>query len=288
MRKKSNSFYPTTEIEQKYWDQGLSCVGIDEVGRGCLAGPVVVAAVILPQSLLERERDVIATKSLERERVERATREHGDASVSNTLLGAGEKVSGSNLYATKSNEQFWNEVKDSKQLTPIQREKLAAKIQTHAKTQVAWCTSEEIDSHNILKASMIAMRRALTSFQKDAQVLLVDGHLSPLDPRFDLDVPLHPRFTLDVPLHPRFTLEKEPQVFFPYVLPIVKGDSRVLSIAAASIVAKVYRDQWMKELDQTFPVYGFKSHKGYPTTAHRKALQEHGPSPIHRMSFTLL
>src|SRR5262249_34553263 len=159
------------------------------------------------------------------------------------------------------------ELNDSKLLTPRARERLAGLVTAHAEVQIAWCTVEEIDRFNILHASMIAMRRALGGFQGLAQAVLVDGHLDPFDPRFHCAPGLAAR------------------VGFTRVEMLVKGDQRSLSIAAASVVAKVYRDRWMSELARLVPGYGFELHKGYSTPAHYAAIERLGPCALHRLSF---
>ncbi|MDD6099564.1 MAG: ribonuclease HII [Parabacteroides sp.] len=178
--------------------------GCDEAGRGCLAGPVFAAAVILP-------------------------------------------------------ETFQNELlNDSKQLTEKRRYALRPIIEQEA---LAWAVGivmpEEIDRINILKASFLAMHRAVDQLKVRPQHLLIDGN----------------RFT-PYPEVPHTT--------------IVKGDGTYMSIAAASILAKTYRDDYMNQLDEQFPVYHWKENKGYPTKAHREAIRQFGITPHHRKSFTLL
>jgi ribonuclease HII len=177
----------------------LTC-GVDEAGRGPLAGPVYAAAVILDPA---------------------------------------RPVAG---------------LADSKTLTPRQRETLALEVRLRA---VAWAVAsasvEEIDTLNILQASLLAMRRAVEQLAVTPQLVLVDG--------------LH---------RPRLTIP---------VRAIVRGDATVAEIAAASILAKVARDTEMLALHQQHPQYGFDRHKGYPTSAHLAALREHGASAVHRRSF---
>ena len=177
----------------------LTC-GVDEAGRGPLAGPVYAAAVILDPA---------------------------------------RPVAG---------------LADSKTLTPRQRETLALEVRLRA---VAWAVAsasvEEIDTLNILQASLLAMRRAVEQLAVTPQQVLVDG--------------LH---------RPRLTIP---------VRAIVRGDATVAEIAAASIIAKVARDTEMLELHQQHPQYGFDRHKGYPTSAHLAALRKHGVSAVHRRSF---
>lgn len=178
--------------------------GCDEAGRGCLAGPVYAAAVILPPTF------------------------HND------LLN------------------------DSKQLTEKQRYALRPIIEQEA---IAWAIGivdqTEIDRINILKASILAMHRAIDQLKTRPEALLIDGN--------------------------RFS----PYQNLPHTT-IVKGDGKMMSIAAASILAKTYRDDFMKKIDEEFPVYHWAVNKGYPTRDHRAAIAAHGISPYHRKSFRLL
>lgn len=189
---------------QQYLIAGRIEAGCDEAGRGCLAGPVTAAAVILPPDF------------------------HNDL------------------------------INDSKQLTERQRERLRPVIEREA---VAWAVAmvspAEIDRINILRASIMAMHRALDSLDVRPEAILVDGN----------------RF---LPYHgiPHTT--------------IVKGDSKMLSIAAASILAKTHRDELMRRLDEEFPQYGWAANKGYPTRDHREAIARHGVTPHHRRTFQLL
>lgn len=178
--------------------------GLDEAGRGCLAGPVVAAAVILPLD------DGTLTR--------------------------------------------FQGVRDSKQLTGQARERLYHVILQHAlAVSVGIGSVELIDECNILQATKYAMRSALAQLSTPPQALLLDALL------------LH-----DIPLPQRS---------------IIKGDTHCLSIAAASILAKVTRDRYMLQLHEQYPAYGFNQHKGYGTAAHLAALRTHGISPIHRKSF---
>lgn len=188
-------------FEREAYRRGFALVaGIDEVGRGPLAGPVVAAAVILP-------RDV-------------------------ELPG----------------------VKDSKHLRAAQREACREEILTHAVSVGIGCTEPaEIDRVNILQATFKAMMLAVEGLEVQPDFLLIDGP-----------------YTL--PLH-------IPQKGIP------RGDQRSLSIAAASIVAKVHRDQLMCEYHALYPAYGFARNKGYGTALHLEALRRHGPCPLHRLSF---
>jgi ribonuclease HII len=200
---------PTLIEEMALLEQGYCFVaGLDEAGRGCLAGPVVAAAVILPL-------------------------QDDPANVMERFAG----------------------VNDSKQLTLAARERLYDVIMQHA---VAACVGigpvEVIDERNILQATKYAMRLALKQLSPSPQALLLDAIRLP-----------------DIALPQRS---------------IIKGDARCLSIAAASIIAKVTRDRLMVQLHQEYPDYGFNQHKGYGTEAHLAALHQHGVTPQHRRSFS--
>ena len=199
---------PDLTFELALWQAGLSAVaGIDEAGRGALAGPVSAAAVVLSP----------------------------DQSMMCYLKG----------------------VRDSKQLTPKQREIARGKILHHAAAWgVGFASSEEIDQIGILPATRLAAWRALQALSIPPDHLLLDYLFLP-----------------DIPT---------PQTA------LVKGDCRSLSIAAASILAKTARDALLRELDLTFPGYGFAAHKGYGTRAHRDALTRLGVSRVHRRSIDLL
>lgn len=187
-----------------YYKENVVEAGCDEAGRGCLAGPVFAAAVVLP------------------------------ADFQNELLN------------------------DSKQLTERQRYSLRPIIEEQA---IAWAvgivSAQEIDKINILNASFLAMHRALDQLTVRPEHLIIDGN--------------------------RF----KPYDNLPYQC-IVKGDGKYMSIAAASILAKTYRDDYMNSIAQDYPMYQWTKNKGYPTKAHRAAIKEFGPCEHHRMSFTLL
>ena len=189
---------------QQYLIAGRIEAGCDEAGRGCLAGPVTAAAVILPPDF------------------------------DDPLIN------------------------DSKQLTERQRERLRPVIEREA---VAWAVAmvspQEIDRINILRASITAMHRALDALSVRPEGILVDGN------RF---FPYH-----DIP-HTT----------------IIKGDGKMLSIAAASILAKTHRDELMRQLDKEFPQYGWAKNKCYPTADHRAAIAQYGVTPHHRHTFQLL
>jgi ribonuclease HII len=178
----------------------MRIAGVDEVGRGPLAGPVVAAAVVLDPS----------------------------------RIPAG--------------------LNDSKKLTLNRRAALFDQIMNSAEVSIAQASVEEIDAHNILRASHMAMVRAIAGLAVPPDHVLIDGHMTPRG----------------------LTLSSET---------IVKGDARCLSIAAASIVAKVWRDRHMVGLAQQFPGYGWDANAGYPTAVHKSALAALGVTPHHRRSF---
>lgn len=187
-----------------FLDENAVEAGCDEAGRGCLAGPVFAAAVILPKDFAHPL------------------------------------------------------VRDSKQLSETQRQEARFIIQEQA---LAWAVASvspaEIDQINILKASFLAMHRAVAQLTIRPTTLLIDGN--------------------------RF----QPYQDIPFQC-IVKGDSKFASIAAASILAKTYRDDYMMQIAQEYPHYDWHNNKGYPTVAHRTAIEAHGASPHHRRSFRLL
>ena len=174
--------------------------GIDEAGRGPLAGPVYAAAVILDKK--------------------------------NSIVG----------------------LNDSKKISEKNRELIAKEIKAKA---ISWSigasTASEIDQFNILRASLLAMKRALECLEVSPDLILVDGIHAP-----------------DTKL---------------IVKTIIRGDQHEKNIMAASIIAKVHRDSYMREIDSTYPQYGFKQHKGYPTKKHLEALKSHGITKEHRLSF---
>ena len=178
----------------------ISVCGVDEAGRGPLAGPVYAAAVILPQGLV---------------------------------------IEGLN---------------DSKKLSEKKRELLYDEITKNAVAwSVAYATEKEIDEYNILQATFLAMKRAVESLEPKADYALIDGNRMP---------------PLDIPGET-----------------VIKGDLLSMSIAAASILAKVTRDRLMVDIDKMYPQYQFAKHKGYGTKLHYEMLAEHGVSPVHRLSF---
>jgi len=193
--------YPSFEYEDRF--SGMVC-GIDEVGRGPLAGPVVAAAVIVPEDI----------------------KQHG----------------------------FVRDITDSKKLTKKKREMLYPSIYEHCHVGLGEASVEEIDEINILQASLLAMSRAYRSLQTDCIHALVDGNKLP---------------------HLKCQ-----------ATPIVKGDGISVSIAAASIIAKVTRDRHMTELDCLHPGYGWASNSGYGAKVHIEALKNLGVTPHHRKSFS--
>lgn len=176
-------------------------VGCDEAGRGCLAGPVVAAAVVFPKD-------------------------------------------------------YWNDaINDSKQLSEKQRVKLRDEIIRDAVSYgIGMCDNQEIDNINILQASLLAMHRALDALTVRPEFIIIDGnkwkdyHQTPFQT-------------------------------------VVKGDAKFLSIAAASILAKTYRDEWMVRAAAEYPLYNWEKNKGYPTKDHRLAIIDHGVCPLHRLSY---
>ena len=198
-------------LKNKYYEGKIEA-GCDEAGRGCLAGSVYAAAVILPDS------------------------------YENALLN------------------------DSKQLTEKRRYELREIIERDA---VAWAvgivTPEEIDKINILNASILAMHRALDQLKVRPEAIIVDGN------RFKPYCPVVDGNTVNIP-HTT----------------IVKGDGKYMAIAAASILAKTYRDDYMNQLAEEYPQYDWRSNKGYPTKKHREAIRQYGTTPYHRMSYNLL
>lgn len=144
-------------------------------------------------------------------------------------------------------------VRDSKLLSKSVRKRLFWSIIARSMVGIGFVGEQEIDRMNILQASLLAMRKAILQLAKTPDLLLIDGP-----------------FRVDLPIDQ---------------LPVIRGDQTFFSVAAASIVAKVTRDAFMEALDQKFPQYGFREHKGYPTPEHLAFLKECGPSPVHRLSF---
>ncbi|NTV55531.1 MAG: ribonuclease HII [Candidatus Moranbacteria bacterium] len=200
----------------KRGESGMLIVGIDEAGRGPLAGPVVAAA----------------------------------AALKNQEFGV----------MNQEEEKDWGLVRDSKKLSEKQRERAFEFVFAHFNVGIGIVTAETIDRINILQATFLAMKEAMTDLRKTLgasggeMLLLVDGNQE----------------------IPNLSVAQET---------VVGGDATVRSIAAASIIAKVTRDRMMAEYDATYPAYGFARHKGYGTKEHMDALRRIGACPIHRMSF---
>jgi len=206
MNNKSNlNGHPVDRIrfEKKLWDEGFERVmGLDEVGRGCLSGPVVAAGVIFEPNT------------------------------------------------------FVKDIRDSKTLSLKKREELTIEIKERARYwTIQWCSPSEIDELNILHASIKAMNKCAEANGAEPDYLLVDGN----------------RFSSGL---------------YPYTC-LVGGDDRSMSIAAASIIAKVYRDHLMIDLHEKYPHYGWDTNVGYPTAKHFKGLKKHGATKHHRQSFRL-
>lgn len=191
-------------------DEGVVVIGVDEVGRGCLAGPVVAAAVRLP---------AISAKS----------------ELARSLA----------------------KLDDSKMLSAPEREEISSVLQSVAIYAIAEASVEEIDEINILQASLLAMKRAWHKLEMvSPAVLLIDGN-------------------------------KKIPGLRNRQMTVVKGDSKSASIAAASVIAKVYRDSLMRKLSESFPQYLWHENKGYGSQQHRLAIREHGFTPWHRKSFNV-
>lgn len=192
-------------FEKQLWEEGFrSVMGLDEVGRGCLAGPVVASGVIFPP--FHRVSGIIA---------------------------------------------------DSKKLNPSERIRIAEIIKREAKCwTISWCDVDEIKTYNILQASLRAMEKCVKKAEVSPDYLLIDGNKG-----------------LDSSLIPSKT--------------VIKGDDRSVSIGAASILAKVFRDRLMSELHEQYPEFGWNQNVGYPTSAHYEALQRFGFTPFHRTTFNL-
>ncbi len=172
---------------------------------------------------------------------------------------AGPVVAAAVVFSSKAEAVSIDGLNDSKRMDAEERERIyAALSESGSDIAVARVEAREIDRMNILQAALEAMARAAMRLAASPDALLVDGNRSPA-----------PRF----PHNP------------PHIETVVKGDALSLSIAAASVAAKVERDRIMKRIDAQYPQYGFARHKGYPTRAHREAIAQHGASPIHRRAF---
>ncbi|MQP25553.1 ribonuclease HII [Flavobacterium sp. LMO8] len=210
-------------LSKSYSNLILEC-GTDEAGRGCLAGPVTAAAVLLPEEF------------------------------ENILLN------------------------DSKQLSEKNREKLKPIIEETATSfAVTHIFPNEIDEINILNASMKAMQESVLQLNPTPEYIIVDGNR-----------PLNGKLGMKQKTGKIFTIEEIELLKSIPSTSIIKGDSKYLSIAAASVLAKTYRDEYMDKIHEEFPMYNWKKNKGYPTTEHREAIKKYGPCKYHRMSFRLL
>ena len=205
-------------------------IGVDEVGRGCLAGVVIAAAAVLsPERVLEMG-----------------------------FLSTGER--GRKFKKNpKDSAHPIQRIQDSKMIPEEEREMFRDAVNEFVLgSAVGEASVEEIESLNILYASHLAMERAVEALEKKLEIradwILVDGHIVP-------------------------------KVFRNRGMPLIKGDQKSLSIACASIVAKVHRDQLMAEMELVYPGYGLKQNKGYPTPFHKKQIEILGPTPIHRRGF---
>ena len=210
-------------LSKSYSNLKFEC-GTDEAGRGCLAGPVTAAAILLPDNF---ELDLL---------------------------------------------------NDSKQLSEKIREKLKPIIEeTAISFAITQIFPNEIDEINILNASMKAMQECVLQLNPTPEYIIVDGN-RPLNGKLGMKQKTGKIFTIN---------EIELLKSIPSTS-IIKGDSKYLSIAAASVLAKTYRDEYMDKIHEEFPMYNWKKNKGYPTTEHREAIKKYGPCKYHRMSFRLL
>ena len=210
-------------LSKSYSNLILEC-GTDEAGRGCLAGPVTAAAILLPE-----------------------------------------------IFEL-------NLLNDSKQLSEKIREKLKPAIEAKAISfAVTHIFPNEIDEINILNASMKAMQESILELKFLPEYIIVDGNR-----------PLNGKLGMKQKTGKIFTSEEIKILKSIPSTSIIKGDSKYLSIAAASIIAKTYRDEYMDKIHEEFPMYNWKKNKGYPTKDHREAIKKYGPCKYHRMSFRLL
>lgn len=210
-------------LSKSYSNLILEC-GTDEAGRGCLAGPVTAAAILLP------------------------------------------------------NNFELNLLNDSKQLAEKIREKLKPIIEEKATSfAVTHIFPNEIDEINILNASMKAMQESVLKLNQTPEYIIVDGNR-----------PLNGKLGMKQKTGRIFNKEEIELLNSIPTTSIIKGDSKYLSIAAASVLAKTYRDEYMNKIHEEFPMYNWKKNKGYPTKDHREAIKKYGPCKYHRMSFRLL
>jgi ribonuclease HII len=202
--------YPNLAEEKKLWGKGFKRVaGLDEAGRGPLAGPVVAAVVILKKD----------------------------------------------SYQILAKENYFKEIKDSKQLTPKKRERLLKFLIKNPAIEwgIGKVSEKVIDKINIFQATKLAMQKAINNLKIKPDFLILDGNFK---------------------ISSRISQK-----------PIIKADQKVFSCSAASIIAKVTRDRIMEKYQKKYPKYGFKKHKGYPTKFHFKMLKKYGPCRIHRKTF---
>ena len=210
-------------LSKSYSNLILEC-GTDEAGRGCLAGPVTAAAILLPE-----------------------------------------------IFEL-------NLLNDSKQLSEKIREKLKPAIESKAISfAVTHIFPNEIDEINILNASMKAMQESILELKPLPEYIIVDGNR-----------PLNGKLGMKQKTGKIFTNEEIKILKSIPSTSIIKGDSKYLSIAAASVLAKTHRDEYMDKIHEEFPMYNWKKNKGYPTKEHREAIKKYGPCKYHRMSFRLL
>lgn len=213
--------YNLLKYEINLWEKGIdTVVGIDEAGRGPLAGPMVMAAVIFDKSTF---KDICMESE-----------------------------------AYLKNYEVWNKINDSKKLTPKTRNILYEFILTESRSySIIEISETEIDTHKISKATQLGFEKIIKKLKVNPQHFLTD--------HFGINV-----------------VDQKNQTN------ITKGDSKSLSIAAASILAKVHRDRIMQKMHKKYPLYGFNKHKGYGTKKHRHAIAKYGPCEIHRNSFKLV
>ena len=218
--------YPTFKEETKLWQKGYKVVvGLDEVGRGPLAGPVCAVAVCF--------------------------------ALAKQTATAKSKIRNSTLRLRSGHElKIFDGIRDSKKLTAKQRERWHKVLTNNPEIKwgIGMVSEKIIDKINIREATKLAMRRAIEALRIEPDFLLLDGN-----------------FVLE-----ELSVNQKS---------IIRGDEKIISCAAASIIAKVTRDRLMKKYHKKFPQYGFDKHKGYGTKKHFEKIQKHGPCKIHRLSF---
>lgn len=210
-------------LSKSYSSLKFEC-GTDEAGRGCLAGPVTAAAVILPEDF------------------------------SHKLLNDSKKLSEKNRFLIRPEIEF-----------------------SALSFSFSHICNEEIDEINILNASMKAMQESILKLNQKPEYIIVDGNRS-IFRKLEIKNTIGKKFS-------------QKEIDYLKDIPntsIIKGDAKFLSIAAASVLAKTYRDEYMDIIHEEFPMYNWKKNKGYPTKEHREAISKYGPSPYHRKSFRLL